>query len=695
MSANAPVKDTNYKIPSFITPTGEFARNDSALLEHLSACVESSKAFLRSNRMWRVAEVCRKILYGDDKFLAQFSKDSRVEINKLRRQTREIIGNASNIRPNFDIRTAKSDESASDKAATYEELKQHWWYDQAVDRIFKEGVQEASAGLGYLWIWPKRDPNTRKMEVRVKALSYKEGLPYQLPANGDIDAAYNFTIWCETPLAEFQEEYPAYANSIKQDRNAPSYIGKRFQRAREVGAGIKGILKAKFTNRTDSVIDPSFPTVDVFYTWTRDNTINKTGKTIRMGTLINGDLAGHDSYEVPSFEPGKNTEEECRLFPFRRLTIWTKSHILYDGPPKWITNCVPVAELRFERLPKEFIGVPVTNDGRSLEDTINRLINSIVERIENAARFPIGIDETLPKQVRAKLEKHGLRALVGKALALNFKMQGEPVKALFDRKLFEINSYEFEVVKSLMEVQDYVTGTNDYSNLQRKNQVPAADTQEALTQSLGVLSVDHEREIAVGVMKMGRIWLQLAPQVYTLKKRIMVIGANAVDAKDMDYDPESLVPSSDPRFNEKPYWKRLMEHLEKFNLYAAPGSLQERRSMTNKLTLLQILKVGGRISDEEIYNKFIGDGRFTKITGQWEDEQLKKAVLAARIRMEVEGMMQSAQSPEGGGILQQVLKQLELQNTMNEGRPSSNSAPPQLRQMSDPDGVPRSTVATS
>lgn len=694
-----PILENHYKIPSYIDSEGNFLNRDNELLEHLNNTIESSKAFLRSNRSWKVAEACRRIYFGDDKTYGDLSGETRIEINKLRRQGREMIGNASNIRPNFSIRTPKSDDVEAKKAVTYEDLKDHWWYDRVIDRIWKEGVQEASAGIGYIFVWPGRDSNTGKIEILAKAKSFKEIFPYQIGADNDLDKAYSVTVWCEVPLAEFYEEFPAYENTLKQDRNAPTYIGQRFNKVvNTFKAGIRGILKRGADNKTDSVIDPSFPTKDVFYTFTRDNTINETGRDIMMGTLLDGDLAGHDSYKVPSYNIGDGvSKEDCKLFPYgRRLTIWTKEAILFDGASKWLCNCVPVADLRFERLPKEFIGVPPLNDGRSLEAAINRMINSIADRIHSSANFPIGIDESLNKNkhLMARLERGGVKTLIGKGLRLNFRVVNKPIQALFDKELFAIQSHEFSVIKDLLEIQDYVTGTNDYSSLQRKNQVPSADTQEALLQTLGVISVDQERELSLGIMKFGKIWLQLAPQVYTLRKRITTLGANALDIKDLDYDPESLVPNPDPKESNKPYWKRLKEHLEKFNLFAIPGSMQERQSVTNKLTLLQLLKNGGRISDKRLYDTFIGDGRFEETSKEWEEEQIQKAKLAANIRKEVEAIAGAANSPEGGGTLQKILSLLSQNDTTGQGRPSNNDTLPRQEIKTDEDGVQRATSAT-
>lgn len=690
-----PTQEDFTKIPPYINDNGDIISNDSKLLDYLHHSVESSKTFLRSNRAWRIAEINRELLLGGDKNIEGLSSKIKLAIRKLRRQGREIVGNAANIKPNFSIRTAKSDTSGNDKAATYEELKDFWWRDREVDGTFKESATEAANSIGYVFLWPEYDCITGQVEIQAYAKNYKEVFPYQMGPDNNLDKAYSVTIWSEMPIAEFREKFPAYANSVDASRTAPSYLGKAFQAVKNKVKGLRGILDRGLDRSTNKVVNPSFPMVDVFYTFTRDESLNRSNKTVRMGTLLQGELAGHDSYEVPAYDVTIGNEKDAKLFPFRRLTIWTANQILSDGPPKWITFNLPVADLRFERVPKEFLGMPILNDGRTLEETLNEMINSIYERIYSKAKFPIGFDEALPPQVKNAIRKGGIKALVGKGLEMNLRTAIAPIKALFDKGLFDIDGNEFQVITSLMELLDYIVGTNDFSNLQRKNQVPAADTLEAFVQSMGVLSVDHEREMSRGVAKLGRIWLQFAPQVYTLKRRITVVGANAVDVKDMDYDPENLVPKLDPKAEGKPYWKRLKEHLQKYNLVSIPGSMQERQSVTNKLTLLQMLKSGVPISTRKLYDTFIGDGNYDQVREQWVAEQKENAVLAANIRAEVEKIAQAGQSPESGGLVQQVMAALQNQNTMMEGRPPTNNSSPRQEIKTDSDGTQRITSATN
>lgn len=691
-----------YKMPSYINPDGSFANNHVAILACRDNMIESSKAFLRANRTWKIIEDCRKILQGDDKLLNNLSRDFKIEISKLRRQGREIIYNVTNIKPGFEVRTASSNEKAQKESNMYDKLKEDWWYSRNVNSIIEEATTEAASGIGHLFVWPKRDPNTNTWEITPEAKNYKEVFPYQIPADNDLDKAYSITVWCEVPYAQFCEEYPEWAHTVMPDRTAPTYLGKTFNRAKQYASGIADVIRRKRNEKIESLGEPSFPMVDLFYTFTRDNTINTSGKDIMMGTLLfsesgEPELAGHDSYKVQSYTPDKNIED-CKLFPYgRRLTVTTNTHVLNDGAPKWLCDCVPVVDLWFERLPKEYIGVPVLNDGRSLENAINKMINSIKDRINGAAEMPLAIADDLPKAVLARIEARGIKGLIGRAIRMNFRLPQNPIKALFDANLFQIKKEEFEVIKALQDLQEYIVGTNDQSNLARLGQMPAADTQEALAASQGVLSQSHDEEISKGLMKFAHIWLQLAPQVYTLEKRISILGPDGIKLEDvMDYEPTSIIPSLDPISQGVAYWKRLRNHLKQFRLFGRATSFQERQSVTNKLVLLQVQKAGGTISDRKIYDKFIGDGKYEETLEEWKKEQQMKAELAAAIRVQVEGIQQAGGvgvSPEVMGILR-GMGLMNQQSTLGQGQPSSNETLPRLEMKHDQDGVPRSTNAT-
>src|SRR6266576_3373291 len=90
-----------YAPPCFITKDGKLDESiDKKLIAWHHEEVEKSQIFLRSQRGFRSADACMSILYGDEN-PKPMGKLSVLSIKKLRRQAREAIANASNIRPRW------------------------------------------------------------------------------------------------------------------------------------------------------------------------------------------------------------------------------------------------------------------------------------------------------------------------------------------------------------------------------------------------------------------------------------------------------------------------------------------------------------------------------------------------------------------------------------------------------------------
>jgi len=129
--------------------------------------------------------------------------------------------------------------------------------------------------------------------------------------------------------------------------------------------------------------------------------------------------------------------------------------------------------------------------------------------------------------------------------------------------------------------------------------------------------------------------MNFAPQVYTLKRRLQILGKEKLRPEDVDYDPSTIAPVSIPN-DSRPSWKILQEYMKNFSVYIAPNSIQERNSYMKKLALLQVQKAGGTISDRAIYDAFVGDDNYNQMRAEFFEEQEKKALAAAAIQIKVE-----------------------------------------------------------
>jgi hypothetical protein len=708
----------SYAPPCQIDPHGNFydsVKYREELLSYIRTGLDNERAFLRSCRAFRKAELSMSVLYGDTR-----RKDlkglSNITIAKSRRQAREAIANQSDIRQNWQIRTTKTDDPLCvDQANDLNALSKDWWNRLFVDRTIK-GAQQYSGGhgTGYVFMWPDYDPLTGEIDIIPTYLDYKSVLVGHIPADNDIQKAYRVDIRIEMPLPMAHEKFPDFMETIKPDTEIPSRMARNFEKTRKAW---RGLWEWKRSKNSQTAVSNPFPCANIFYTFIKDNTINETGRTLCLG-----EPNSHWYYEVPSFydmegninQVGTNTflpngeerkrylnREECKLFPCRRLIISCSSGILYDGPPQWGDGTIPVSPFYFDRIAGEFLGFSVIMDSMPIENSVNNMLQAMEDSVIGRINPPIGVDSSVPKDIANQIKSLGVRGLIGKVFQYSIAHLQKAIVPLIDVSYFSIDAKAFELINLLQTLQDYVSGTQDWAGAAALKQTPAAETQEALLQKLGVLTTDQAREQEKSFMYLGRIWLSFADQVYTIKKRLQILGKNALKPEYVDYDPSRFehVYKQDSR----PRWVVRREHMKNFATYVSPNSIQERNSIQNKLALLQIKKMQVPVTDKMIYDAFVGDDNFAQVEEEFYLEQQRKAMAAAKIQAEVQKIMESAgvgsgRNSEGqvdNPILMQVIQAMSAGfNAQQVGRPANNEAPASLEQKTR-EGIPDVTLATN
>lgn len=697
-----------YAPPSYITSEGDLNTGiDDKITSWHSQELEKSKNFLRGQRGFRTADICMGILYGDEAVRIP-SKLSVITIKKLRRQAREAIANASNIRPRWKTKTFKN--KYAEIAQIRNKLRDWWFYALFVDRYIKESLQYAAGGgTGYLMLWPEMDHCSGQLEIQPKSLSYKNVFPFHAGLDARIENIYGVSAWFEMPLPEAHEKWPEHIGIIKADRDIPSYFAKGFEKAKKTWRGAYDWIT---NNKSKNSEWAPYPVADIYFTWVRDNAINKSGHTIRMG-----DPDAHFSYSVPSLydvsgvvnkryngeiinsadaryglpSAIKLTRKECKLFPYRRFMITTNFGVIYDGPPIWITRRPPITSFKFEELVGEFLGISLIRDGRGLERSANNMTRAIEDSVVGRLQPPIGIDQNLPDPIKSKLAGN-VRLLIGMVFKYNTQLLSKALVTLLPSDYFNVDPNAFPFIKFLHEMSDYLMGTADFSSWQRLKQLPASDTQESMLQNLGMLATDHERTIERSLMEMAEIFEDLAPQVYTQDRIITYLGADGISEESWDFEANSLIPKLEAGDNRS-YAQRLQEHMRVFSLYASPHSIQERMSVTNKLTLAQLRKLDVPISDEKMYNTFLDDGEYELSLKQFNAERQAKILQAAMLQKKLAEANQEA-DPHNQ-LTNHLTDLIRGDGKGAGGRPANNSTPPRLEQKKDQDGVDRSTIATN
>lgn len=693
-----------YEPPSRYDENAKLLEIDDELVDYIQDSIADSKVYLRSNRAWKVADVCMAVLFGDE-INPNISGTSNLSINKLRRQARELVAQQSNIRPRWGFRTPI--EKLKESAEIKNKVLNHWFSNNFIDRGIRKSLQWAvGAGTGYGFLWPEKSQLTGKIEIIYRDLSHKQVLVDSIPSDGDLQKTYCLTVHLEMPKTEADEKFPHHKDLLVPDRYIPGWVARNFQKVKRM---IKSALDIGSKRRQTKETLKSFGTCDVFYSWIKDLTYNSTGKTIEMGK-------SYYSYSVPSYldeegninkiktgakirnlETGKLEDEfrdveleDCKLYPNRRLVISTNSGIIYDGPPMWGGDLIPVVQFKLDDIPNEFLGLPAFLDAKKLNDSVNTIVRSVEDRIDLRLNPPMAIDKRVPITIARMFNP---RRKQKQPFHYDMNVLVKAFVPLLDSNFYKIEAVELEFMKYLQEMQDYLSGTNDFSWAQRLNQMPAQDTQEALISKMGMIATDQSRNVEYSLLQMGLIWGQFFPQVYTTKRALEILGKDGISLETFDYDPQSFVPYEDSN-DERDFHTRFKKYCQQFSFYAAPNSLQERSSMTRKLALLQVQNAKVKISGRKIYDAFVEDDDYMAQVAEFRKEQSEDIKMAAELNAELEKAKQNASNPVAQALKEQGLLGENSENG-KVGRPPTNNAPARMETKTNPDGTSRPITATN
>jgi hypothetical protein len=702
--------DDLYAPPKYLTADGQIENNDAEILKWRKKEEKNAITYLRAQHGWKEAETGMAVFFGEDLRRTPIGT-SDVTIKKLRRQAREAVANAANINPTWKHKSHK--DKYPQQALMFDKLRDNWWFTQDVATKLEETLQYAAGGsTGYLFLWPGIDPATNEFDILLKPLSWKQVQPFHAGQHANPDSVYGLQIWLEMPLPEAHAAFPEHIDVIKADRNSPSSFAKGFKKIQRRWRGVVDRMQNKTT-----AVDSPYPVADIFYTWIKDASINDTGNPVLMG-----EAGSHYSYVVPSLydtngeinrraSDGRilsSTDEgyaaatplsikDCKLFPNKRLMISTNYGVIYDGPPIWFNRFNPVVPFTFERVVGDFLGKNLISDGLKPEKAINDILRAIVDKIKGKQSPPVAIDNQVPVNIRRQLARNS-RLLTGKTFEMDTRLAAKAIVPLLDADRYQVDAAEIEIVKYFQDIMDYLMGTNDSSFMSKLNQMPAADTQEAYLRSLGAIATSQFRGISSSVIKLAKVWLDFAPQVYTTERIITVLGAD-YGLLAMDFDPNTIVPNKseypdspyESLFKGCSYAERLQRHIRNFSIYATSNSMQEELSQTNKLLLAQLLKMGLPISFRKLYDTFLKDGEYSITEEEYYREQLKKAGFAGILQKILQSANQEADQENNlAGHLADMVN-----GANQEGRPSSFQKPPTLEAKTNPDGTQRGTIASS
>lgn len=650
---------------------------------------------------------------------------SQLNSARLKRNSREIIGACANVRPIWGF---SSDNAAfSDQCAMMNKTSRAIYLERFLDRGIKGALQWASlTSTGWLRPVYHRDMcGWGKGNLTFYTYGAPSFIPVQLPSNNDWQEAYAVHILDEFPVYMAHGMFPEF-----QDQLRPT--SSKFWYSPEIRQAAKQNVAQRIWNRWGRAEDAYLSNlyVPIRYSYVIDLTINRTGSMIPMGKI--GSSWYHEVPSVGQTKPDGQpaTENDARLYPYRRLLISSEKCVMYDGPGFDWHGEMPGIPFCLDDWVWEAIGFSMIRDGYSIEQARNEILRGTMDKVRSRLDLALKYNiNAVSKTEAEQFDPMQPRARIG----YDGGTTNDPFTPAVPPDVLAIDPMSLEFKKMLDEELDYQMAIRDMVELAKLRASGGGIDPDKLASIDGPIVQDISRNVERSLSGVGHQCKYILLQYYDTQRVMQYVGADSITMETFDYDPTSLVPSHMPHELPKLHkpkvggngsentgvWSKVKGAASKavdstiralnpskyaqivrarwfadnLSVYIVPHSAHEITQIAHKLGLVQLKKAGVLIDSRttaEAWNVDYG----TKPEGNtpweryWNEQEqiMEHALKMKKVAMEIE---QQGVTPTPA--IQNAAAVLSGGQTM-EGRPPSGQSSPA---MLEKDGGTRTTVSES
>ena len=693
-------------------------------LNWLKEQMEEGQAWLRSQRGYGDWKKAMDTLAGrpDAQLISTYR--SQLTTGRLKRNTKEVIGACANIRP---IWAYSSDNPAfGPQKNMMNKTTRAIYLEQFLDLGIKQTLQwSAATCTGWLRPCYRRDmAGTGKGNLTFLSYGAPSVLPAQLPSNNNWQEAYAVTLLDELPVYMAHGMFPDYQEQLKPTKSM-------FWYSSDIRKAAKGNLFQRMWSSWGRGAGKHLSDlyVPVAYTYVIDLAINTTGNMIPMGQYGTSWY-----YEVPSvgehIKTGidrktgqityrEATENDARLYPYRRLIISSDEVIMYDGPAFDWHGELPLIPFCLDDWAWEAIGFSIMRDGYQVQQAINEIDRGTMDKVRAGLDMALAYDiNSVTRNEANTFDPMQPRARVG----FDGSLVDQPFKQVVPDSVLRLDPEAAAFRTTLVDTMDYQMAINSIQALAKARALGgSADNLEKLMEADGPIVRDISRNVERGLARAGNQTKYIILQYYTSQRVMQYVGSNGITQETFDYDPNSLVPSHLPdemiqmkksrRRNKdtdemEEYYEpgmpaepsmyskgqRARAFADNLRFFILPHSAHEITQMSYKLGLIQLRKAGIQIDSQTIAEAWDFDlGANFEGTSPYErffEEQEDMAEHAIRLKMIVDSLQQQGIQPTP----QMLAALASVTGPTREGRPPTGTKAPQLVSK---DGGARTTISQS
>lgn len=687
-----------------------FEAEDSTKLGFLKRCISQGIAWQQENCTSTDMQRAMDILAGKSGSKAS-SKWSKFTTGDLKRGILEIVETLSDIRPYWGYST--DNKAFKAQSAMMSKVAKAVYLEGFVDRSIKDALQYAAvSGAGFIYPFYSRSMyGAGDGEFVFTALGQPDVLPIQLGRDKNYQKAYIVTLVIPMGVAEAHSRFPDYQQYITP------FANKRYGRVKGGGDERAYDQNRWRMHKLEGKLEQW---CDVYYTYVLDLRVNRgevdeKGKPIldEEGNPIGKELDMGEPgtswyYKVPflgqkiqRFEGGKMvereaTEDDCRVYPQRRLLIHCEKALMYDGPAFDWHGMVPLVPFYLDEWAWEQTGYSLFNGTANTQDAIDDLVRSVY-RVAMARARPgkvYNIDITTGDKA-GKLTSRQAEGIDPFDPGVTWGIDGdvkEPVlRPPMPQWCYDVPEWVMKVVEFLQASILRQLGHDQIKALEKLR--GNISDPEKLLDAEGPTVLGTSRTMERSFRDFGNMVKFLILQYMTTAEVMQIVGADGIAPEVFDYAPEMVIPSHLPGEmttrigadgNPEPVessvgvFDRAKTFAKNLKMFITPHSMHYIAQAKQRLDLLALLGKGVPVDPETIATNFdlpnwgtIDGSTIKEKVFNWAKEQLTEKAEIARL----EKALGLGPPPEEGGD-----KPGPKPGAPGSGRPPEHKKPGKLAQ---------------
>ena len=571
--------------PVYNQPSEGERKHLEEVLGWAKEALEEGGIFLRSQKGFNDIQKIIDMVMGDFGPDKQHTDLSRITDDRLSKTFFNLSASMTDTKPYWDYRTYNKKFEA--QATIANKLSAAWYYTRGIDLRQLGVIQYALAGgSGYGHVIY----NHELEDLDLIPEDPRDVIPIRPASLHTIQDAFGVIIRRERTVNWVKQKFGKRADRVVAERDAS--VASQVDLIHSSGVGYSAPKSAFLQNLASTLKkkpDLKIPSVDLFYMYIDDRSRNKSGVQRYVGDWgkVEGNYVAMNNWAY-IVQPGE------RMFPRKRLIIFTKTAVLYDGPSIYWHGLFPIAKFTLDPVPWSWLGKITMRDLIPLQIELNKLLRDKANYHRREGRRNTVWDKNAAS--RATQQRYD-PARAGQKVRVN-AFQGKPVEILAEPPLDRSVDATIEDLRNEM---SFLSGEMDVSQLARLGQIPTTETVEKMMEAMSPMVRLRSRVLEAYMRETAMMVLSGFFQFYDMDKRIAVLGpAEGTTFEDADKDPGTLIPDivkhSDAERvrigNPRTRQERAVDFLNQFKFHVAPGSLLSASEIGKKLLYVQLWRGG-------------------------------------------------------------------------------------------------------